>query len=70
MPWICRVLRKNCALVAGLLGDGEELDLELFTAEQNISVLKVALENLKCYIISTKANNPPNTFILKTSWFE
>lgn len=51
MPWTCRVFRENCAAVAGVLDDGEELGLELSTAEQNISTLKLALENLKCYVI-------------------
>lgn len=51
MLWTCRVPGKNCTPVAGVLDDGEELGLELSTAEQNVSTLKLALENLKCYFI-------------------
>ena len=51
MPWTCRILRKNWTPVAGVLNDGEELGLMVSTAEQNISTFRLALENLKCYII-------------------
>lgn len=51
MPWTYRVLRKNCTAVAGVSDDGEELGLELSTAKRNISTFKLALQNLKCYII-------------------
>lgn len=37
VPWTYGVLRKNCTPVAGVLDDGEELGLELSTAEQNTS---------------------------------
>lgn len=51
MLWTCRVLGKNCTPVAGVLDDGEELGLELSTAQWNVSTFKLALENLKCYLI-------------------
>lgn len=37
MAWTCRILRKSCTPVAGVLDGGEELGLKLTIAEQNIS---------------------------------
>lgn len=50
-PWTCRVDRKNCTPIAGVLDNGGELGMELSTAEENISTSKLALENLNYYII-------------------
>lgn len=36
MPWTCRILRKSCTPVAGVLDGGEELGLKFTIAEQNI----------------------------------
>lgn len=67
MCWTCRILRKSCIPVAGVLNGGEELGLKLIIAEQSIFTF-VSFEKSKMLHYIYK-NNPLDAFILEMSGF-